>query len=245
MRAIFGKTLQLTKPAPPAKLSGTRFYSQPTSTLDPLQESDMKTQKLVLVNEDDEFIGTASKEVCHRLKNGKLPLHRAFSVYMFNSNKEFLLHQRAASKITYPNLITGSCCSHPLYDISQDSSEDQKLAAQRRLGIEFGLNQTEASKQNLEFITKMLYFDKGDGIWGEYELASIFVMFRDVTIEPNPQEVKKVWWVPRNEFEDFVKDQKYPLTPWFKFIKEHWLYKIWDNLDNLSAIRDQKIHRYV
>jgi isopentenyl-diphosphate delta-isomerase len=42
-------------------------------------------------------------------------LHRAFSVFLFNSKGELLLQQRASEKITFPDYWTNTCCSHPLY----------------------------------------------------------------------------------------------------------------------------------
>lgn len=47
-------------------------------------------------------------------------LHRAFSVFLFNSRNELLLQQRAASKITFPGVWTNTCCSHQLYGQSPD-----------------------------------------------------------------------------------------------------------------------------
>ena len=42
-------------------------------------------------------------------------LHRAFSVFLFNSKNELLLQQRASSKITFPLMWTNTCCSHMFY----------------------------------------------------------------------------------------------------------------------------------
>lgn len=42
-------------------------------------------------------------------------LHRAFSVFLFDSKNRLLLQQRAQSKITFPSVWTNTCCSHPLY----------------------------------------------------------------------------------------------------------------------------------
>lgn len=42
-------------------------------------------------------------------------LHRAFSVFLFDSKNRLLLQQRAKSKITFPSVWTNTCCSHPLY----------------------------------------------------------------------------------------------------------------------------------
>lgn len=41
-------------------------------------------------------------------------LHRAFSVFLFNSENKLLIQQRANEKITFPGLWTNTCCSHPL-----------------------------------------------------------------------------------------------------------------------------------
>lgn len=41
-------------------------------------------------------------------------LHRAFSVFLFDEQGRLLLQQRAASKITFPDVWTNTCCSHPL-----------------------------------------------------------------------------------------------------------------------------------
>jgi isopentenyl-diphosphate delta-isomerase len=42
-------------------------------------------------------------------------LHRAFSVFLFNTKGELLLQQRSDAKITFPGYWTNTCCSHPLY----------------------------------------------------------------------------------------------------------------------------------
>jgi len=42
-------------------------------------------------------------------------LRRAFSVFLFNSEGKLLLQQRAPTKITFPNVWTNTCCSHPLF----------------------------------------------------------------------------------------------------------------------------------
>ena len=49
---------------------------------------------VVLVNEQDEEIGTMEKMEAHR----KALLHRAFSVFIFNAKGEMLLQRRALNK---------------------------------------------------------------------------------------------------------------------------------------------------
>lgn len=61
-------------------------------------------------------------------------LHRAFSVFIFNDNKELLLQRRALSKYHTPGLWTNTCCSHPF------PNEDTHQAAIRRLQEEMGFS---------------------------------------------------------------------------------------------------------
>ncbi|KAJ8948085.1 hypothetical protein NQ318_008436 [Aromia moschata] len=96
------------------------------------------------IDEKDNIIGQASKRDCHLVqKNGDLPLHRAFSVFLFNKKGHLLLQKRSAQKITYPGAYTNSCCSHPLADFPGEDEERNamgiKRAAQRRLNYELGI----------------------------------------------------------------------------------------------------------
>jgi isopentenyl-diphosphate delta-isomerase len=82
----------------------------------------------------------------HLMENiNKGLLHRAFSVFLFNSENKLLLQQRADEKITFPDMWTNTCCSHPLavpgelgYEL-EDSIAGVKQAAQRKLEHELGI----------------------------------------------------------------------------------------------------------
>jgi isopentenyl-diphosphate delta-isomerase type 1 len=76
-------------------------------------------------------------------------LHRAFSVFLFDSQNRLLLQQRAAEKITFPDLWTNTCCSaspvfvflrttnyrliHGLYSIPSALQEKPVRSYQRQL----------------------------------------------------------------------------------------------------------------
>ena len=120
-----------------------------------VSQIDQLDENIILVNENDDIVGSASKYDTHvrsrhntdaMLRNGIL--HRAFSVFLFNSKKELLLQQRSSSKITFPNYFTNSCCSHPRYnaeEIIEENCLGVKLAAQRRLKFELGIEENEVS----------------------------------------------------------------------------------------------------
>jgi isopentenyl-diphosphate delta-isomerase len=90
----------------------------------------MNMENVVLVNQLDEPIGIMEKMEAHR----KGLLHRAFSIFIFNTKGELLLQQRALSKYHSGGLWTNACCSHPRPD------EELILAAKRRLKEEIGLD---------------------------------------------------------------------------------------------------------
>ena len=84
---------------------------------------------VVLVNKKDQVIGTMEKMEAHQ----KGLLHRAFSVFIFNSKGEMLLQRRALKKYHSPGLWTNTCCSHP-YPL-----EIPEQAAVRRLNEEMNI----------------------------------------------------------------------------------------------------------
>lgn len=102
-------------------------------------------------------------------------LHRAFSVFLFNSDKRLLLQQRASEKITFPDMWTNTCCSHPLGIPGETGSEldaailGVKRAAQRKLEQELGIPPEQVPLEKFEFFTRIQYKAPSDGKWGEHE----------------------------------------------------------------------------
>src|SRR6185369_1582532 len=89
---------------------------------------------VVLVNDKNKSLGTMEKLSAH---SDKTPLHRAFSLFLFNKQGEFLLQQRAFHKKTWPGVWTNSVCGHPRL------WERPIAAARRRLEFELGLKDVE------------------------------------------------------------------------------------------------------
>lgn len=102
-------------------------------------------------------------------------LHRAFSVFLFDSNNRLLLQQRAAEKITFPNLWTNTCCSHPLGIPGETGTGLEaavlgvKRAAQRKLYHELGIKAEQVPLDKFDFLTRIHYKAPSDGKWGEHE----------------------------------------------------------------------------
>ncbi|KAL7270557.1 isopentenyl-diphosphate delta-isomerase idi1 [Rhizina undulata] len=200
----------------------------------------------IVLDQDDIPIGSASKKVCHLMKNIELGLlHRAFSVFLFDSEKRLLLQQRAEEKITFPGMWTNTCCSHPLgipgetgADL-EAATQGVRRAAQRKLGHELGIPAKQVPPENFDFLTRIHYKAPSDGLWGEHEIDYILFIQAQVDLEINPNEVKDYKYVTAAELEAMFKDPKLTFTPWFKLICETMLFEWWANFDNLDRYKNE------
>lgn len=162
----------------------------------------MKEEQVVLVNEKDEKIGLMPKQEAHV----KGVLHRAFSVFIFNSKNELMLQQRAFEKYHTPGLWANTCCSH------QRDGESSIEAGKRRLMEEMGF--TTDLKETTTFIYKAP-FDNG---LTEHELDHILVGSYEADPQINPEEVASWKWMDLEEVRDDIKNNPDIYTPWFKII---------------------------
>lgn len=102
-------------------------------------------------------------------------LHRAFSVFLFDHDNKLLLQQRATEKITFPDMWTNTCCSHPLGIPGEtgttltESIAGVKRAAQRKLDHELGIKAEQVPIEEFKFLTRIHYKAPSDGKWGEHE----------------------------------------------------------------------------
>lgn len=212
---------------------------------------DLLNEKCILVDENDQVIGSESKKACHLMTNiDNGLLHRAFSVLIFDSNRRFLLTQRSDKKITFPGYYTNTCCSHPLYTPLEMESDDAigvKRAAQRRLQLELGINPLEIPLSEMKFMTRFLYKAPSNDIWGEHEVDYALIVHRDVNVNPDPDEVKSYRFVGRDEllpFLDAENERGSPTTPWFRIMLDKFFFKWWDNLDNLDQfVEPDKVYK--
>ena len=156
-------------------------------------------QQVILVNEKDEITGTAGKMEAHQ----KGLLHRAFSVFVFNSNGEMLLQRRAINKYHSGGLWTNACCSHPL------AGEEIKEAAKRRIKEEMGF-EADVTK-NFDFVYKANF--SNDLI--EYEFDHVFVSEYDGPVPYNKEEVMDICYKTMKDIRDALKDQPQNYTAWF------------------------------
>jgi isopentenyl-diphosphate delta-isomerase len=155
---------------------------------------------VVLVDESDNEIGTMEKMEAHE----KGVLHRAFSVFTFNSKGELLLQRRAFSKYHSGGLWSNTCCSHPR------EGEAPKDAAHRRLQEEMGFV-CELSKA-FDFIYKS-ELDQG---LTEHEFDHVFIGKFDGVPDINQQEVHEYKHITLEDLVEEISKNPQDYTEWFK-----------------------------
>ena len=126
-------------------------------------------EKVILVDKNDRQVGLMEKQEAHI----KGLLHRAFSIFIFNTKNELLLQKRATQKYHSGGLWTNTCCSHPR---ENESTID---AAYRRLNEEMGMI------CDLKFKFNFIYKAKLDNNLYEHELDHVFFGFSDSTPKIN------------------------------------------------------------
>ena len=185
------------------------------------QEALMESDMLIAVDENDVLITDVelSKRAGHTF-NAETPravLHRAFSFFLFDEEGRMLLTQRAGSKITFPNVWTNTCCSHPLYGMKPDEADEVpaaypsfpgiKHAAIRKLRHELGIDPSYIEHGRIQFIGRFHYWASDtvtygkDAPWGEHEVD--YVLFlqsqQHVPVNANPDEVRDYKYVSIEE----------------------------------------------
>ena len=231
----------------------------------------MLKDECILVDNDDNVIGHASKQDAHifNKSNPRGMLHRAFSVFLFDNDGNLLLQKRASSKITFPNVWTNTCCSHPLYGYQPNEVDNEKevlkgnvngvkAAAIRKLEHELGIPAKQVPITSFKYLTRLHYW-AADVVthgkkskWGEHEIDYILFIQLDkkkLTIKPNPEEVGDIKFVSLNELQKMMNPKTGLLwSPWFRIIADQFLVHWWNNL-NATMTTDlyvdyKTIHRF-
>ncbi|CAH9051381.1 unnamed protein product [Cuscuta europaea] len=144
------------------------------ANMDAVQRRLMFDDECILVDENDSVVGHDTKYNCHLMEKieSENLLHRAFSVFLFNSKYELLLQQRSATKVTFPLVWTNTCCSHPLYresELIEQNAIGARNAAQRKLLDELGIPAKDVPVDQFTPLARILYKAPSDGKWGEHE----------------------------------------------------------------------------
>ena len=162
---------------------------------------DNRSDTLIVVNEDDEVTGHLPKLECHL---GDGILHRAFSVFLFNSDGELLLQQRSAEKFLWPMYWSNSCCSHPR------ENESIASAATRRVREELGV------ECQVDYLYKFQYQARYADVGSENELCSVLAGTHSGEIKVDPKEIADWRFVTPTKLTEEIETDGERFTPWLK-----------------------------
>ncbi len=161
-------------------------------------------ERVVLVDSDDRPVGEMDKLQAHR----EGVLHRAISVFVFNSEGELLLQRRAPGKYHSGGLWTNTCCSHPR------PGEPVSKAATRRLQEEMGM------ACDLEPRFAFVYRSELDGGLVEHEFDHVFVGTSDSEPVPDPAEVSEWRYASPEAIRHELEERPDRFTTWFRLCFE-------------------------
>lgn len=158
------------------------------------------SETVLMVDENNVSLGTCDKIVAHR----NCGLHRAFSVFLFDSAGRWLLQKRSTAKYHSGGLWSNTCCGHP------GSAQSIRQSASQRLIYEMGVN------CSLEEAFVFVYKCKLDSDMWEHEYDHVFIGVHDGLPDPNPKEVENWKWGTRDQIEQWLREEPEVFTYWFK-----------------------------
>ena len=166
----------------------------------------MSIEKVILVDENDNQVGVMPKLEAHQ----KGLLHRAFSIFIFNSKYELLLQKRASSKYHSGGLWTNTCCSHPR------EGEEILDAAKRRLIEEMGID------TSLRKVHDFIYKAELDNDLTEHEFDHVLYGIYNEDPIINKDEADDFKWIDMDSLNEDIKTNGNNYTIWFKIAFEYF-----------------------
>lgn len=174
---------------------------------------------LILVDENDNEVGVSDKLSVHQ----QGLLHRAFSLFVFNSDGELLLQKRATKKYHSGGLWSNTCCSHPR------KGETLSHAISRRLQEEMGMN------CKAEFKFCFIYKTKFENGLTEYEYDHVYFANSNDIPTPNETEVQNWKYISLEKLQYEIKSQPENFSEWLKVCLPEIMKHV--NVDGNSSVR--------
>ena len=161
----------------------------------------MLEEYVILVDENDNPIGTEEKIVCH-LPNGKL--HRAFTALLFDKNGRLIITKRAHEKMLWPGDWDGTFASHPR------ESETYVSSGERRMPEELGV------EGKLDYLHKFEYHVPYKDVGSENEICGTLVGIIDKSTELKEieGEIDEIKWISADELASELKTNPQIYCPW-------------------------------
>lgn len=179
-------------------------------------------EQIILVNENDEEIGSDEKISVHRSGT----LHRAFSIFIFDlQSEQVLLQKRAIHKYHSGGLWTNACCSHP--HINEDMDQCLMSRLHHELGITLDFRISEPTDELLLAGNPDIIFHAGSFIYRapfgeltEHEIDHVYVYSpcssaKRLHFHVNPDEAEELKWISLDSLKMWMRDNLEEFTVWF------------------------------
>ena len=161
----------------------------------------MPEEFVILVDENDNPIGTEEKVKCH-LPNGKL--HRAFTALLFDKDGRLVLTKRAKEKMLWPGDWDGTFASHPR------ESEGYVSSGERRMPEELGI------VGSLDYLHKFEYHVPYKDVGSENEICGTLIGIIDDSAELKEieGEIDEIKYISSKELILELKSNPEIYCPW-------------------------------
>ena len=161
----------------------------------------MSEEFVILVDENDNVIGTEEKVKCH-LPNGRL--HRAFTALLFDKNGRLVLTRRAKEKMLWPGDWDGTFASHPR------KSETFVSSGERRMPEELGI------EGKLDYLHKFEYHVPYKDVGSENEICGTLIGIIDEStkLKEIEGEIDEIKWVSADELVIEISKNPKIYCPW-------------------------------
>src|SRR3990172_1902790 len=162
----------------------------------------LKMDKILIVNQNDEEIGFEDKMRVHR----EGLLHRAFSVVIKNRREEILIQQRAYSKYHSGGLWSNTCCTHQRE--GETPMESPHRCLMNELGFDCPITEISTFRYNAPMSNDLI----------ENEFDHLYLGRFDGIPRINPAEVGGIKWRPYEVLREDMNAEPGSYTYWFREI---------------------------
>jgi len=169
---------------------------QPHPQIDPTREI------FDVVDGDDRVIDQASRAEVHR----RGWLHRAVHMFIFNTQRQLLIHLRAATKDEFPSRWTSSASGHV------DAGESYEEAAARELCEELGM------RVPLQYV-----FTHRACAETANEHSALYEAVTDQVPKPDPGEISRLEWISLEQLRTELASDDNRFTPPFRVLANRFL----------------------
>ncbi len=156
-----------------------------------------------VVDEDDDVIGKATREECHKSNKN---IHRSVYIFVINDRDEIFLQRRSETKDLYGGYYTGSATGHV------DYGEDYETSARRELEEELGI---------IAPIKKVCKFKSFSDI--EREISVLYVYHYNGSMKFNEKEISEGIFMSPKQIEEDLDNGKKKFAYGFKVAFEEFL----------------------